>query len=149
MISSEEALKEPTGLSRFRDAQRKDFETALGEIRSGRKRTHWMWYVFPQIRGLGSSSMSEYYGIRDLAQAREYLSDPYLGGNLREICRELLSLDTDDAGVIFGYPDELKLRSSMTLFSLASGGDPLFDAVLDRLYDGKKDMLTLKLLDMA
>ena len=141
-------MDEKTDLSRFRDAQKRDFETSLSEIRSGRKRTHWMWYIFPQIKGLGRSGISEYYAIRDLREAKDYLSDGYLGGNLRQICEALLELDTCDALSVFGSPDDLKLRSSMTLFLLASGKEQVFQDVLDRFFDGIPDSLTLRILGL-
>ena len=133
-------------LTRFIRAQERDFETALSEIKNGRKLTHWMWYVFPQVRGLGRSSTSEYYGIEDLGEARAYLRDETLSSNLRRICEELLRLDTNDAHEVFGSPDDMKLRSSMTLFLLASEGDPLFEGVLEKFFGGKKDPSTLRIL---
>lgn len=93
-----------SGLQRFTDAQKMDFDTALAEIRNGRKESHWMWYIFPQLGGLGFSSMSEYYGIKDLEEARKFLNDPYLGENLRTISKALLELKTDDPHQVFGSP---------------------------------------------
>ena len=111
-------------LRRFISAQKQDYLTALEEIRRGRKRSHWMWYIFPQLRGLGMSSTSYFYGIESLEEARAFLDDPYLGGNLREISQALLSLETGDAGSVMGSPAGLRLRSSMTLFSLAAPEEP-------------------------
>lgn len=134
------------GLSRFTRAQRSDYEVALAEIRAGRKRSHWMWYIFPQLQGLGRSSTAQYYGIRDLQEARDFLADPYLGGNLRQISAVLLELSTDDAEAVFGWPDVLKLRSCMTLFSRAEGHPGVFDQVLEKFYGGEADGRTLELL---
>ncbi len=135
-------------LDRFRDAQKRDFQTALSEIRSGRKRSHWMWYIFPQIRGLGMTYTADYYGIVDLEEAKAYLSDPYLSGNLLEISKALLELKESNPSRIFGYPDDLKLRSCMTLFYLAAEGEEkaVFKAVLDKYYSGQQDDLTIKRL---
>ena len=97
-----------SGLQRFTDAQKMDFDTALAEIRNGRKESHWMWYIFPQLCGLGFSSMSEYYGIKDLEEAKAFLNDPYLGENLRTISEALLELKTDDPHQVFGSPDDFE-----------------------------------------
>ena len=136
-------------LSRFLRAQETDYPIALAEIRSGRKRSHWMWYIFPQLKGLGRHSMSEYYGIKDLDEAKAYLADPILGKHLIEICEALLSLDTNDAAEVMGHPDDKKLRSSMTLFDAATDSSDIFSRVLDKFYGGKKDHLTLEILGLA
>ena len=133
-------------LERFKQAQEDSYRQALQEIRGGRKRSHWMWYIFPQLLGLGYSPTSLYYAIRDLDEAEAFLRNPYLGGNLLEICRALLALHTDDATAVFGKPDDMKLRSSMTLFSLVDGCDPVFREVLDKYFGGKRDFRTLELL---
>ncbi len=135
-------------LRRFISAQKQDYLTALEEIRRGRKRSHWMWYIFPQLRGLGMSSTSYFYGIESLEEARAFLDDPYLGGNLREISQALLSLDTGDARSVMGSPDDLKLRSSMTLFSLAAPEEPVFKKVLEKFYRGVQDPATLRILGL-
>ncbi|MBR0160472.1 MAG: DUF1810 domain-containing protein [Oscillospiraceae bacterium] len=132
-------------LSRFLDAQRYDYDTALREIRSGRKRSHWMWYIFPQIQGLGFSSTAQYYAIRDLQEAKDYLAHPVLGARLKEISEALLALDGLSAHEVFGYPDDLKLRSSMTLFSLAAPEEAVFSAVLEKYYGGEPDSRTIQL----
>ena len=106
-------------LSRFHKAQQGSYETALAEIRSGRKCSHWIWYIFPQIQGLGFSSTAQYYAIENLEEAKAYLADPVLRERLLEISNALLALDSCDPSEVMGYPDDLKLRSSMTLFSLA------------------------------
>lgn len=135
-------------LSRFASAQQRDYAIALREIQGGRKRSHWMWYIFPQLKGLGMSCTAQLYGIEGLGEARAFLADPYLGGNLREICAALLELDTNDASYVFGYPDDLKLRSSMTLFKLASDGDTVFGEVLQKFYSGREDQRTRELLGL-
>ena len=135
-------------LDRFVSAQAHDYAMALGEVRKGRKVNHWMWYIFPQLRGLGGSSMSDYYGITCLDEARAYLADPVLGPRLVEISEALMALEDKDAARIFGYPDVLKLRSCMTLFAEAGGKDSVFRRVLDAYYHGEKDPGTLALLAM-
>ncbi|MEV4347953.1 DUF1810 domain-containing protein [Actinoplanes sp. NPDC049596] len=132
-------------LDRFVQAQGDGvYETARAELAAGRKRTHWMWFVFPQLAGLGSSSTAQHYAIRDLAEARAYLQHPILGARLKE-CAEILKNTDQTAASIFGYPDDLKLRSSMTLFAEAAAEPAPFQAVLDHLYDGPDDR-TLQLL---
>ena len=132
-------------LERFKKAQEFDFATALAEIRNGRKVSHWMWYIFPQLAGLGMSSTSQYYGICDLEEAKAYLEDEYLRDHLMTICEALLSLDTSDALAVFGRPDNMKLRSSMTLFAQASDND-IFQKVLEKYFEGKMDGRTVKML---
>lgn len=132
-------------LSRFTSAHQRDFSTALSEIRSGRKRSHWMWYIFPQIDGLGMSPTAQYYSIKNLEEARDFINDPYLGGNLIEISEALLENESDDASYVMGYPDDLKLRSSMTLFREVSD-NPVFDKVLGKFYGGMPDEYTLRLI---
>lgn len=131
-------------LQRFLDAQENDYATALAEIRAGRKRSHWMWYIFPQIEGLGFSSMAQRYAIHNLDEASAYLRHPVLGKRLMEIAQALVGLQQNDATAIMGSPDDLKLRSSMTLFSRVEGADLVFQQVLDKFYDGKPDLETLK-----
>ena len=133
-------------LSRFRDAHERYFNIALKEISSGRKVSHWMWYIFPQIQGLGRSSTSQYYAIQNLEEARLFLQDPYLGGNLIEICTVLLELKTDSPTCVFGKPDDMKLRSCMTLFSVIAEGNSVFDRVLEKYFSGRLDELTLRIL---
>jgi len=136
----------PAGLDRFVKAQEGDYARALGEIRSGRKRSHWMWYIFPQLRGLGFSSTAQYYGLRDLEEAVDYMAHPLLGPRLTEICEALLGLETNNASAVLGYPDDLKLRSCMTLFELAAPEQPVFARVLEKYYAGRRDSRTLELL---
>ncbi len=133
-------------LSRFLKAQEHDYARALSEIRSGRKRSHWMWYIFPQIQGLGFSSTAQYYAIRDLDEAKDYLDHPVLGARLKEISSALLELDGLSASAIFGYPDDLKLRSSMTLFRLADLDCSIFKDVIDKYYDGIPDSRTVDIV---
>lgn len=134
-------------LSRYTKMHTLDFDTALSEIKSGKKRSHWMWYIFPQIQGLGMSSSSQYYAIQNLEETKAFLADSYLGNNLLTICHALLALDSNNPSEIFGYPDDMKLCSSMTLFSCACD-DEVFPMVLDKFFDGKKDDKTLKLLGL-
>lgn len=127
-------------LERFRTAHAQSYEDALQEIRSGMKQTHWMWYIFPQIQGLGHSEKARYYAIRDREEAMDYWNDPVLSAHLIEICRELLKLNSP-IDWIMGYPDDLKLKSSMTLFRLVTG-EQIFQDVLDKFYGGKLDERT-------
>ena len=133
-------------LQRFLDAQEQDYEQALSEIRSGRKRSHWIWYIFPQLKALGFSSTAKYYGIADLEEAKAYLAEPTLRARLLEISGALLTLSENDPGRVMGYPDDLKLRSSMTLFAAADPAEPVFRQVLDKFFNGKPDIKTLDLL---
>ncbi|HEY6901643.1 MAG TPA: DUF1810 domain-containing protein [Puia sp.] len=133
-------------LDRFLTAQTQDYAAALAEIRNGKKRTHWMWYIFPQIQGLGSSSNAVYYAIRDLHEAEAYLKHPTLGPRLIEISQALLALPGNNATQIMGTPDDLKLRSCMTLFAMVPQTDPVFQQVLDKFFMGKKDAKTLSII---
>ena len=134
-------------LQRFLDAQKEDFAIALAEIRRGRKQSHWMWYIFPQIAGLGFSSTSKFYAIKDRQEAEAYLRHPILGARLIEISAVLLEIEGKTAYQIFGSPDDLKLKSSMTLFGSLENTDPVFEKVLDKYFAGARDMQTLELLD--
>lgn len=134
-------------LDRFLKAQERDYETALKEIRSGYKRSHWIWYIFPQIEGLGMSHMSEYYGIQDINEAVAYMKNPVLAARLIEISETLLKLDTCDAGKIMGWPDDMKLRSSMTLFLLAAPDVSVFKKVLDKFFGGELDQNTIRIIE--
>ena len=133
-------------LSRFVEAHDRSYSRALEEIREGRKQSHWMWYIFPQIVGLGLSSTSRFYAIADLEEARAYMQHPMLGAHMIEICGVLLGLSANDAEDVMGYPDDLKLRSSMTLFSQAVPSVKIFQQVLDKYFDGKMDQKTLEIL---
>ena len=134
-------------LFRFIEAQERSYSIALEEIKKGRKQGHWMWYVFPQIQGLGHSPTSQYYAIQNIEEAAEYLYDTVLGTRLIEACNELLKLDCNDAYSIFGSPDHLKLKSSVTLFSQVENVNPVFTAILEKFFDNTHDDLTLKILD--
>ncbi len=135
-------------LERFLVAQEYSYDTALREIRAGRKRSHWMWYIFPQIAGLGMSYTAQLYAIADINEARQYIEHPVLGARLIEISRALLTLESSDAAAVMGYPDDLKLRSCMTLFAQVSD-DPVFPAVLDKFYGGRADTRTLSILGLG
>ncbi|GAB3848297.1 DUF1810 domain-containing protein [Hymenobacter terrigena] len=134
-----------TNLQRFIDAQASSYQTALAEIKNGRKRSHWMWFIFPQIQGLGLSETARFYAVADAQEAKDYLNHPVLGARLREICQALLGLAVNNAHDIFGSPDDLKLKSSMTLFASVSS-TPVFQQVLDKFYDGARDDKTLRIL---
>jgi uncharacterized protein (DUF1810 family) len=135
-------------LKRFLDAQENDFERALAEIRRGRKQSHWMWYIFPQIAGLGFSSTSKFYAIKDRSEAELYLAHPVLGARLIEISEALLEIEGKTANQIFGSPDDAKLKSSMTLFGALENAHPVFQQVLDKYFDGAKDWRTLEQIDV-
>ena len=132
-------------VERFIDAQKEDYGMAFREISNGKKINHYMWYIFPQIKGLGRSSTANYYGIDDLEEAREYMENEYLRNNLIAISKELLKLETNDPVEIFGHTDSKKLRSSMTLFELVSESD-VFPLVLEKYFDGKRDQSTIELV---
>ena len=133
-------------LSRFIKEQKRDYATAYSELSQGHKQSHWSWWIIPQIVGLGMTSTSQYYAIKSLDEAIAFLAHPYLGKNIREISNVLLGLDTDDATMVMGYPDDLKLRSCMTLFVEAAPDEEVFQKVLDKFFGGKKDERTLEIL---
>jgi uncharacterized protein (DUF1810 family) len=135
----------PFDLQRFLDAQREIYGTALAELRSGRKRTHWMWFMFPQIRGLGSSAMATRYAIASEAEARAYLAEDTLQSRLTELTRTMLALTDVSARDVLGYPDDVKFKSCMTLFATVAD-DPIFNKALDRFFGGEPDELTLAVL---
>ena len=139
---------DPHNLSRFVEAQEYDYDQALSEIRSGRKESHWMWYIFPQIDGLGFSPMSRQYSIKSLAEAEAYLSHPVLGPRLVECCEATLRVKGRSAFDIFGSPDDMKLRSCATLFALVSSGGSVFHRLLDQYFQGGRDVKTLRLLSI-
>jgi uncharacterized protein (DUF1810 family) len=137
---------DPYDLSRFVQAQERDYEQVLSEIRSGRKRSHWMWYVFPQIDGLGFSSLSKRYSIKSLAEARAYLAHPVLGPRLLECAEAVVSIEGRSATDIFGSPDDQKLRSCATLFVCVSPSGSVFNRLLEKYYRGLRDAKTIQLL---
>ena len=142
------ALPDPHDLQRFVDAQDElgTYDRALAELRAGRKSSHWMWFVLPQLAGLGMSSTAERYGIHGLAEARAYLRHPVLGPRLLECAQALAAHDGRDPVAVLGPVDALKLRSSMTLFGRAEPDEPLFRQVLEQYYDGAEDPATVSLL---
>jgi uncharacterized protein (DUF1810 family) len=140
---------DPHNLSRFVQAQEDDYEEALAEIRSGRKCSHWMWYIFPQLAGLGFSSMSRRYAIKSLAEAEAYLSHPVLGPQLVECAEAALGVQKRSAFDIFGSPDDMKLRSCATLFACVSPAGSVFHRLLGKYFQGERDRKTLRLLGIA
>ncbi len=139
---------DPYNLKRFLGAQATIYEKVLAELRNGQKRSHWIWYIFPQYQGLGFSSMSQKYAIQSLDEASAYLNHPILGDRLLECTRTVLGITGRSAYQIFGSPDDLKLRSCATLFAIVSPGDSLFVQLLDRFYNGQRDPKTLQLLGL-
>ena len=140
---------DPFNLKRFVAAQAGVHDTAVAELRNGCKQSHWMWFVFPQLAGLGHSARAQHYGITGLEEARAYLAHPVLGARLQECAAVLEGLDPDlTASSIFGYPDDLKLRSCLTLFARAAGPGSIFGRLLDKYFAGQPDDLTVALLQM-
>jgi len=144
--SNSPGTNDPHNLRRFVQAQRDDYERALSEILSGKKRTHWMWYVFPQFAGLAFSSTSNYYAIKSLEEARAYLAHPILGPRLGECAQAVVDLEGRSATQIFGSPDDLKLRSCATLFACVSPPGSVFHRLIGKYYRGELDGNTLRLL---
>jgi uncharacterized protein (DUF1810 family) len=140
--------QDPFDLERFVTAQAPVFDRALAELQAGRKRSHWMWFIFPQLRGLGFSTTARLYGVASLAEARAYLAHPLLGPRLETCTRDVLALENRSLHDIFGTPDDMKFGSCMTLFSLAAdGNDSSFRAGLDRYCGGRQDERTMELLE--
>jgi len=137
---------DPCDLNRFVEAQRNTYFSALSEIRDGRKRSHWMWYIFPQLSGLGSSSTAVLYGIKSVDEARAYLAHPVLGPRLLECGKAALGIENRTAREIFATPDDLKLRSCATLFAHVSTGDSVFHRLLDKYFDGVSDPMSINLI---
>jgi len=133
-------------LDRFLKAQGDTYDIALDELKAGRKRSHWIWFIFPQIAGLGQSPTSQFYGVKSLDEAAAYLRHPILGGRLHESLKTLQMLEETSADRIFGDLDAMKFRSSLTLFAEADPADPIIEAALDRWFGGRKDEKTLQLL---
>lgn len=134
-------------LDRFIKAHERDYEIALQEIKEGRKKSHWMWYIFPQIKRLGNSATSEFYGIEDIEEASLYYNNKYLREHLIEISQALLDIDSNDITNILGFPDNLKLQSSMTLFSLVNPKEKVFSEVLSKYYNDEKDIKTVNIIN--
>lgn len=134
-------------LQRFIKEQQRDYTTAYVEVSQGKKRSHWMWYIFPQIVGLGMTATSHKYSIKSIDEAKAYIAHPYLGKNLINISKVLLSLDENDPYKIFGSPDYLKLCSSMTLFAEAAPEEEVFQKVIEKYYGGKRDERTIAILE--
>jgi uncharacterized protein (DUF1810 family) len=137
---------DPYDLNRFVRAQEAIFEMALEELRNGRKRSHWMWFIFPQFEGLGTSETSRFYSIKSEAEARHYLDHPLLGSRLRQCAETVLAINGRTAAEIFGFPDDLKFKSSMTLFACVVDANSIFDKALEKYFDRKRDDETLRLL---
>jgi uncharacterized protein (DUF1810 family) len=137
---------DPHNLKRFVDAQEPVYEQVCDELRAGHKQSHWIWFIFPQMKGLGHSGMADHYGIASRQEADAYLAHPVLGARLRECTRLVNLVQGRSIDQILGYPDNLKFRSAMTLFAAAASEDPIFDDALQKYFDGKPDPLTLKLL---
>ena len=136
-------------LERFLTAQNRVAETVTKELEAGRKRSHWMWFVFPQLRGLGHSTTAQHYGLKSLAEAEAYLAHPVLGPRLIEWTRLALSHSGSSAESVFGYPDYLKFRSCLTLFSRIPEAPGIFREALDTFYDGKPDSTTLRMIGVT
>lgn len=134
-------------LSRFTTAQESIYDSVLAELRNGQKRTHWMWYIFPQIDGLGHSATSKHYAIKSLEEARQYLNHPVLGQRLLECAEAVFTIEGRSIPEIFGYPDHLKFKSSMTLFASVAPPGSVFARILDKYFNGERDALTLQLLE--
>jgi uncharacterized protein (DUF1810 family) len=143
------ASTDPHNLQRFLEAQADNYEDAISEIRGGRKRSHWMWYVFPQIDGLGFSSTAKHFAIKSIDEARAYLEHPILGARLRECSEAALRIDGRSATEVFGSPDDLKLKSSATLFACVSPPGSVFEQLLAKFYQGSRDPRTLELLGLT
>jgi len=139
-------MPDPFDLQRFVDAQGSEYQGVLAELRAGRKRSHWIWFIFPQLKGLGRSSTSEYYGISSLDEARAYLRHPILGPRLVECTGLVNRIEGSSVGDIFGFPDNLKFCSSMTLFARAADDPTPFTAALEKYFGGERDPRTLELL---
>ena len=138
-----------TDLTRFLDAQNKLYLTAFSEIKKGKKETHWMWFIFPQIKGLGKSNIAKYYDLADLSEAEEFLNHPVLAKHLIEISELLLTFKTKSIEAILGELDARKLRSSMTLFSQVENANPVFQEIIDTFFSGYSDPLTLSMIAVS
>ena len=140
-------MKDDANLLRFIDAQQTSYALALSEIKAGKKKSHWMWFIFPQIQGLGMSETSKYYSIKDMYEATEFLQHPLLGTRLITIAAAVEQLKGTTANRIFGSPDDLKFQSSMTLFAALPGAHPVFESVLYKFFEGQKDIKTVRIIE--
>ena len=140
-------VDDPFDLNRFIIAQDRNYANALAELKNGQKRTHWMWYVFPQIDGLGHSTTAKRYAIKSMEEARKYLDHPVLGTRLLECAEAVLATEGRSISDIFGYPDDLKLKSSITLFSCVSEPTSVFVRILEKYFQGDRDVRTIQILD--
>jgi uncharacterized protein (DUF1810 family) len=140
-------IADPFDLNRFVEAQESVYSAALTELQAGKKQTHWMWFIFPQIDGLGYSWMARHYAVHNANEARAYLAHTLLGPRLLECSAAVLAIDGASMSEVFGFPDDAKLRSSMTLFAQVAGRDSLFARVLDKHFGGQRDDSTLELLE--
>lgn len=139
--------EDPFNLNRFIVAQEKIYDNVFAELKSGRKRTHWMWFIFPQIEGLGNSYNSKFYAIKSIGEAHQYLAHPVLGVRLIECGEAILAIEGKSALEIFGSPDDQKLKSSMTLFECAADSNSVFTRVLEKYFNNERDERTLRLLE--
>ena len=146
-MTSGAGAADPYDLARFVRAQEPDYDEAMSEIRSGRKRSHWMWYIFPQFDGLGVSSTSRHYAIKSVAEAEAYLHHPVLGQRLLESARAVLGVEGRSALEVFGSPDDMKLRSCATLFASVAPAGSVFEQLLERYFGGERDDKTLRLIE--
>lgn len=151
MINSidSDSADDPYNFGRFLQAQEDDFEQAFSEIKRGKKRTHWMWYIFPQFDGLGFSSTAKHYSVKSIEEARAYLEHPVLGPRLMECAEAVISVEGRSASEIFGYPDDLKLKSCATLFACVSPPGSVFERLLEKYYGSQRDQKTLRLLGIG
>jgi uncharacterized protein (DUF1810 family) len=138
---------DPFDLNRFLHAQEGIYDSVLAELRRGQKRTHWMWFIFPQIDGLAHSATAKHYAIKSIAEAQQYLNHPVLGTRLLECAETVLAVEGRSVAEIFGYPDDLKLKSSMTLFGQVADPGSVFTRVLDKYFQGERDARTLDILE--
>jgi uncharacterized protein (DUF1810 family) len=145
-MEQEQRNDDPFDLKRFVSAQEKDYSLALSEIKAGEKNSHWMWFIFPQFKGLGQSPKSIKYSIKSIEEAKAYLQHPILGKRLKDCAEALLDVKRKSAFEIFGHTDKLKLKSSMTLFEQVSEKNTVFSSVLEKYFNGKRDVSTLDLL---
>ncbi|UKT65746.1 DUF1810 domain-containing protein [Pedobacter mucosus] len=136
-------------LQKFLDAQQNSYPIALSEIVNGKKQSHWMWYIFPQIEGLGTSETAKFYSIKDINEAQDYFNHEILGNRLVEISKALFKLKSNDALQILGSPDDMKLKSSMTLFASLDNSHPIFDQILNKFFGGQSDMNTKRILGLS